>query len=61
MLIICSALGVLVEGLAVEANDAIASRFFRDVERVVGSFDERITIPNSRVRPGRHATAHRSL
>jgi hypothetical protein len=52
---------MLVECLAVEANDAIASGFFRDVQRVVGSFDERITIPNPRVRPCRDATAHRPL
>ena len=55
------ALGVLVEGLAVEANDAVASRFLRDVQRVVRCFDERITVFDSWMRPCRHAAAHRPL
>ena len=61
MLIIGGALGVLVEGLAVEANDAIPSRLLRHVQRVVGSFHEGITVFDPRVRPRRHATAHRAL
>jgi hypothetical protein len=52
---------VLVEGLAIEANDSVASRFLRHVQRVVGSFDECVTVLDTRMRPRRHATAHRSL
>ena len=52
---------MLVEGLAVEANDTVSSRFLRDVQRIVRSFDERITVFDTRMRPCRHATAHRPL
>jgi len=52
---------VLVEGLAVEANDAVASRFLRHVQRVVGSFHEGVTVFDARMRPRRHAAAHRPL
>jgi len=52
---------VLVEGLAVEANDAVPSRFLRHVQRVVRCFDERITVFDTRMRPGRDATAHGAL
>ena len=52
---------MLVEGLAVEANDAVPSRFLRDVQRIVRSFDERITVFDTRMRPRRYAAAHRAL
>ena len=52
---------MLVEGLAVEANDPVAARLFRHVQRVVGSFHEGITVVDARVRPGRDATAHGAL
>ena len=52
---------MLVEGLAVEANDAVASRFLRHVQRVVGSFHEGVTVFDARMRPRRHAAAHRPL
>lgn len=61
MLIIGGALGVLVEGLAVEANDAVPSGLLRDIQRVVGSFHESITVFNARMRPCRHPAAHRAL
>ena len=49
---------MLVEGLTVEANDAVASRFLRHVQRVVGSFHEGVTVFDARMRPRRHAAAH---
>ena len=52
---------MLVEGLAVEANDSIPSRFLRHVQRIVGSSHECITLFDPRVRPCCHATAHRAL
>ena len=61
MWIIGRALGVLVEGLAVEANDTVSSRFLRDVQRVVCSFDQGITIHDPGMRPRRHTAAHRAL
>ena len=61
MWIIGGALGVLVEGLAVETNDTVPSRLLRPVQRVVGSFDECITVRDPGVRPRRHAAAHRAL
>ena len=61
MWIIAGGPGVLVEGLAVEANDAIPTRLLRDVQRVVCSFHEGITILDPGMRPCRHAAAHRPL
>ena len=52
---------MLVEIVTVEANDAVPPRLLRHVQRVVGSFDERITILDSGMRPGRDTTAHGSL
>ena len=52
---------MLVEGLAVEANDAVASRFLRHVQRVVGSFHESVTVLDARMRPRRHPAAHGAL
>ena len=52
---------MLVEGLAVESNDAVSPRFLRHVQRVVGSFDESITVLDARMRPRRYAAAHRPL
>jgi hypothetical protein len=52
---------VLVEGLTVEANDAIASCLLRHVQRVVGSFHECVTVLDARMRPRRHAAAHGAL
>ena len=52
---------MLVEGLAVEANDAVPPRLLRDVQRVVRSFHEGVTVLDPRMRPCRHATAHRPL
>ena len=40
MLIIGGALGVLVEGLAVEANDAVLAALLGVVKRAVGALDE---------------------
>ena len=61
MLIIGGGLGVLVERLTIEANDAVPSRFLRYVQRVVSGFHEGITVFDPRMRPGRHAAAHRAL
>jgi hypothetical protein len=52
---------VLVEGLAGESNDAVPTRFLRHVQRVIGSFDESVTVLDPRMRPGRHTAAHRPL
>ena len=52
---------MLVERLTIEANDTVSSRLLRHVQRVVSSFDEGITVFDPRMRPGRHATAHRAL
>src|SRR4030095_2469152 len=61
VLIIGGGLGVLVEGLTIEADDAVSSRLLRHVQRVVSSFHEGITVFDSRMRPCRHAAAHRAL
>ena len=61
MWIIGRALGVLVEGLAVEADDTVPSRLLRYVQRIVRCFDERITVFDTRMRPRRDTTAHRPL
>ena len=61
MLIIGGGLGVLVEGLAIEASDAIPSRLLRHVQRVVRSFHEGVTVIDARMGPCRHAAAHRAL
>ena len=52
---------MLVERLTIEANDAVSSRLLRDVQRVVSSFHEGITVFDPRMRPGGHAAAHRAL
>ena len=54
-------MGVLVERLTIEANDAVPSRLLRYVQRIVSSFHEGITVFDPRMRPGRHAAAHRAL
>jgi len=59
--IIAGGPGVLVEGLAVEANDAIPTRLLRDVQRIVCSFHEGITVLHAGMRPCGHAAAHRAL
>ena len=51
---------VRVELVAVEANDAIASRFLCDVERVVGGSHQGVALFHLWVRPSRHAKAGRA-
>src|SRR4051794_5097860 len=51
---------VRVELGPVEADDAIASHLLRDVQRVVGRADQRVALPNLRVRPAGDAEAGRA-
>src|SRR5688572_33386460 len=51
---------VLVELLAVETDNAIATGFLGHVERVVRCSDQRLTVPDSGMGPGRDAEARRA-
>src|SRR6266700_2220037 len=48
---------MLVEFLAVEADDAVATAFLCHVQRIVGGPNERIAVGDARVRPARDPEA----